>query len=474
MTLHVLIVEDDEDFIEELEEIVGRLPVQTRARFARSRDEAFRMLESDFLDLVVLDLKIPTVDGALDAHPEHGHAVFGRILTAAPGTPVFVLTGSPAEDFFSELLKRKQEIDIWGEGRSTGTVLFRKKSDVDTSLEVLAPIARAIRGLADIELEAAGLELTEAEDRLLRIFTRKFGGVRCAAADVQTGLSGSRVIRMRVTGEQGTLVHDAVAKISSHADVRKEADCYDLHVKRLAAEATPRRLATLEYGAHSLAGIFFGLAKGAESVFDVLREEASRGEECVVGVRGAMANWVKGVPQTRTAIGDVRRRLLRDKDLERVRNAFGLDWVEEFESRQVQACVGCIHGDLHGGNIFVSAANAQLIDYGDVGDGAASLDPVTLELSLLFHPEGPGREVGWPSEVQALTWGSVERYVQGCPFAGFVRESRTWAGCVAAGRREVAASAYSYLVRQLKYEDTDKNLALALLQGVREFCEGKT
>ena len=37
------------------------------------------MIEQDFLDLIILDLKIPTISGALDADSEHGHAVFYRI-----------------------------------------------------------------------------------------------------------------------------------------------------------------------------------------------------------------------------------------------------------------------------------------------------------------------------------------------------------------------------------------------------------
>ena len=38
-------------------------------------------------------------------------------------------------------------------------------------------------------------------------------------------------------------------------------------------------------------------------------------------------------------------------------------------------------------------------------------------------------------------------------------------------RGEIAATAYSYLIRQLKYDDTNKELALALLSGVRAFYD---
>ena len=101
MTVYVLIVEDDDDFVEEIQNILGALPGECNSDVARSRDEAFvRVDADDFLDLVILDLKLPTLNDALDADPAHGHSVFNKIRTDVPGTPIFVLTGSPAEDLF--------------------------------------------------------------------------------------------------------------------------------------------------------------------------------------------------------------------------------------------------------------------------------------------------------------------------------------------------------------------------------------
>ena len=475
MTLHVLIVEDDEDFVEELRETITRLPGDSDIRIAGSRDRAYEMLEDGFLDLVTLDLKLPTVSGALDADPEHGYAVFNRIRAVAPGTPIFVLTGSPAEDFIPELLSNQQQIDIWSEGQKTGTILFLKKFDIDKCPERLMPVAQAIERLSDVELDRGGVNLSLGEDRLIRIFARKFQGVRCVVSVLGGGLSGARVIRLRVTDNQGVKVHDAVAKLSTPAQVRREGDCYDNHVTRLDPAATPRKLATLEFGAHKLAGVFFGLADGFdESAFDVARNSPERSEAVIRNVEAAMARWIEGVPETRRSIGQIRQRLLTDESLDEVRETFGLEWIQEFENRDIQARWGCSHGDLHGCNVLVSAVGVALIDYGDVCDGPTSLDPVTLELSLLFHADAPDRSGVWPSAEQARKWGNLEAYLEGCPFPLFVRECREWALRVGAGAREVAASAYSYLVRQLKYDDTDKDRALDLLDGVRSFYDGTT
>lgn len=475
MTLHVLIVEDDDDFVEELRETIASLPGTANIRVAGSRDAAFGMLEEGFLDLVILDLKIPTVSGALDADPEHGHAVFNRIRAVAPGTPIFVLTGSPAEDFIPELLSNQQQIDIWSEGQKTGTILFLKKYSIDKCPEMLTPVAQAIDRLSDVELDRGGMNLSLAEDRLIRIFAKKFQGVRCVVSGLGGGLSGARVIRLRITDSQGVQVHDAVAKLSTPDDVRREGGCYDNHVTRLDPAATPRKLATLEFGAHNLAGIFFGLADGFDqSAFDIAGNGPDGSEAVVRSVETATARWIEGVPQTRRSIRQMRQRVLSDEFLEQIQRTFGLDWVPEFEGRETQAHWACSHGDLHGCNILVSADGTTLIDYGDVGEGLASLDPVTLELSLLFHPDAPGKGGAWPTAEQARAWGDLDAYLAGCPFPQFVRECRAWALRVAAGNREVAASAYSYLIRQLKYDDTDKPIVLALLEGVRAFYDGNT
>ena len=476
MTLHILIVEDDDDFVEELHEIVTTLPGKCNIQVARSREEAYEMLENGFLDLVILDLKIPTVSGALDSDPEHGHAVFNRIRTVAPGTPIFVLTGSSAEDFLADLmLKNQQQIDIWSEDQKTSIILFLKKYNVDRCPEMIMRVAWAIECLSEVELECEDIDLNLAEDRLIRIFARKFKGVRCIVSEIGGGLSDAHVIHLRVTNHQGVLVHDAVAKLSTHDDIRREGDCYDSHITRLVPAATPRKLATLEYGAHKLAGIFFGLAEGSDKcVFDIAGNFHGRAEVVIRRVETAMARWIDGVPETRMTIRQIRERLLNDKTLDQVRDTFNLDWIRQFEDRSIQTRWACIHGDLHGKNIFVSPDGIQLIDYGDVGEGPASLDPVTLELSLLFHPHAPGKTGTWPSVEQAKTWGNLEVYLDSCPFPEFIRECRGWALRTAAGKREVAVSAYSYLVRQLKYKDTDKDRALALLDGVRSYYDENT
>ena len=473
MTVFVLIVEDEADFIDELRQIFDELPGSNDIKVARSRNAAFDLLTSDFFDLIVLDLNIPTIDDALDANPEHGHAVFARARSVAPGTPIFVLTGSPAEDFIPAMLRQQQQVDVWSEGKKVGTVDFLKKSKVDECPARLEPIVTAVNGLSDVELDRGGVNLTLQDDRLIRIFVKKFGGTRCLISRLGGGLSSAKVVRLCVTDSRGARILDVVAKLGSPDDVRDEGDRFDSLVARLDPAATPRKLATLDFGAGALAGIFFGLAEGFDaSAFDMARHQDGQSARAIRSIEAATRRWTEGVSETRHTIREVRQPMLSDDDLKGVLQRYPVSWVVDFETSQIQTRWACIHGDLHGSNVLISSdgSSAVLIDYGDVRDGPASLDPVTLELSLLFHPQGLGVD-GWPSPEQARQWGFIGDYLEGCPAAEFIRECREWAGRVAAGNREIAASAYSYLIRQLKYDDTNKDLALALLQGVRSFYD---
>lgn len=472
VTIYVLIVEDEADFVDELRQVFQEIPGIAELQVASSRSTAFALLETKFFDLVVLDLKIPTIDGALDADPEHGHAVFARAQTVTPGTPILVLTGSPAEDFIPAMLKQQQQVDIWGEGRTVGTIDFLKKSRFDECPGKLAPIVEAVNALGDVELDRGDVNLTLQDDRVIRIFAKRFAGARCAVSRLGGGLSGAKVVRLRVTDSGGARLYDAVAKLGSLEDVRGEASRFDNLVSRLDPGATPRKLATLVFGAGALAGVFYGLATGYEaSAFDMASFQDGRSAAAVRSVEAATRQWTDGVGQTRRSVREVRQRVLSDEDLTAIIASYPLDWALGFEANQIQTRWTCIHGDLHGSNVLISSAgSAVLIDYGDVGDGPSSLDAVTLELSLLFHPQAMDLG-GWPTLEQAQQWHSLDQYLAGCPAAEFIRECRAWAVRASAGQREIAASAYGYLIRQLRYEDTKKDLVLALLQGVRAYYD---
>ncbi|RYZ91575.1 MAG: response regulator, partial [Proteobacteria bacterium] len=245
--MNVLLIEDDPDFITALVEIVNDSGDNVQIKVASSRNSAEQFLTSDFFDLIVLDLNIPTLDGELDQDPAHGHSVFASSRLQSPGTPVIILTGSSGEDFIHSLLQHSEKADIWGSGTSP-LIAFHRKHSLDTFPDLFSIYANQIQALSAIELHRNGLKLSEEEDRLIRIFAKKVDAARCSVAQIGGGLSGSRVFRLSLRNGGGDIIHDVVCKLSTNEIIKDEGERYNKHVARLPPEATPRKLEVIEHG----------------------------------------------------------------------------------------------------------------------------------------------------------------------------------------------------------------------------------
>jgi thiamine kinase-like enzyme len=164
-------------------------------------------------------------------------------------------------------------------------------------------------------------------------------------------------------------------------------------------------------------------------------------------------------------VGAIRRRLIGDVALANIEGELqGIDIVAvELLEIDVAHCVQ--HGDLHCANVlFDDRGLPMFIDYPETGRTLASLDPIALELSTVFHKHAPDRH-GWPSEAQAVDWPDVGAFAAGAPYEAYLRACREWAMAVAGSQQEVLAVGYAYALRQLKYDDTDKVLARAIVRG---------
>lgn len=467
MTAHILVVEDDESFIQELKQIIGDCGGPTIPTFVTNREDAVAKLESGFFDFAILDLKIPTAAGTTDFDPEHGKYVFHHVRKVSPGTKILVLTGSPSDDFIAPLLAQKHDADIWSEGAKVDTVEFLKKIELDQAPDKISRVVSAIHALSEIELHTNGLNLSTGEDRLVRIFAKHFKAVICSVHPIGAGRSGARPLRLQMYDQTGALIREAVAKLGDLAKMQDEDARYDEHVVLLDGAATPRKMKLLEFGAGSTAGLFYQLASGhAASMFKAMGEEDALAARAVAATAGALAGWSNGKNQERRSVASLRVQWMSDKKAAELHAQYGLDWAAEFESRMIQTRWCCVHGDLHGENILVSSEGGVLvIDYGDVGFGAAAYDPITLELSAVLQAN-PTLGPEWPTADACRRWHDLDTYLVGCPMPEFIRACRAWSEKLMVGRRELAACAYGYLLRQLKYPDTDKDRILALLDGV--------
>lgn len=473
MTAQILVVEDDEDYIVEIKRAIAEAGGPAIPTFVTNRDDAVAKLDSGFFDFAILDLRVPTAVGQTDFDPEHGKYVFHYVRKVSPGTKILVLTGSPSDDFTAPLLAQKHDSDIWSEGTKVDTVEFLKKIHIDQAPEKISRVVLAIHALSSIELITNGLNLSTGEDRLVRIFAKHFKAVTCSIYPIGAGRSGARPLRLRMFDETGALIHEAVGKLGDLSKMQDEDARYDKHVVLLPGAATPRKMRLLEFGAGALAGLFYQLASGHnDSMFKTMAKDDALAAKAVAATAAALASWSNGKNQQRLTIAAIRERWVSNEWAAQLHRDYGLTWAAEFESRHIQTCWCCVHGDLHGENILVAPNGGVLvIDYGDVGLGSAAYDPMTLELSAVLQ-DNPMLTTEWPTAERCRQWHDLDAYLVGCPIPEFVRACRAWSERLIVGRRELAACAYSYLLRQLKYQDTDKDRILALLEGVHGCWEG--
>ncbi|MCK7335476.1 hypothetical protein L8O29_11810 [Enterobacter kobei] len=467
--MNILIVEDDASFAEEIKFRVDSLCREPLYTVAESYEDASLLIESEFFDMIFLDLRIPTVKGKMDSDPQHGRNLLDVAISHAPGTPVFMLTGSSAESFLPEMMELSHQVDVWGHGKALPLIGFHPKHRLNSLDEKIRHYFEAFDSVSEVELNPS-CELNISTTRLVKIFTALVGGVYCNVERIGGGLSDASVYKIGVDDGSGKRIHNSIAKIGLPSNINDEVERHDRFISRLESFATPRKVAVLAYGAKKTSGVFYSLATASElNGFSFINQ----GSTVIIDrLKSILERWTNSAPQRRTTVKEIRETFIKDNDFQAISGLIEHDWIERFETNFIQVKWGCVHGDLHGLNVLVSPdGKPVLIDYGDVGERALSTDPITFELSTFFHPEGPLKDNDWPNSNTALNWGQPDFVDEQCPSPDFFNNCRVWAETVSVGKRERAAVAYGYLVRQLKYPGCNVERVNTLLAGVKRLFD---
>ena len=466
--MKVLIVEDDIRNVDELKNgLVPRFG-EDAIVFALNRDAAIQALESETFDLVVLDRKIPTAENAFDSDIAYGDEVYQYLHDVIVGTPVRYWTALPDDDYWDEKAKDIRQEDIWGSG-IFHTVGFIGKSHPERIEEAIEEVRKGLASLDKVALNqkpGTEVELSTLETRVLKVFAKRLGGDSVEVAQISGGLSGAKVF-FAAAWSDGKLTHRSVGKLTSINELRDELERRK-QFHKLNPGLTPDIVLQIRSGAGNLGGTFYQLAgKHERSLFKVLQSNPKIGAEIASRIKDGLEAWFKAANRRTSKIMDVRRQFADDDAFSAVDLAFPQLQLKALEENDVSWNESFCHGDLHGENILCDDTSQPIIiDFGDVGQSVAARDPVTLELCNLFHPKGGRSADGWPSLEQAKKWHDLNTYLDGCPYPDFVRLCRSWAyewGCHVPA---LYACAYSYLVRQFKYRDTDKALVGALIESI--------
>lgn len=313
-------------------------------------------------------------------------------------------------------------------------------------------------------------QLKKGEEVLLKQFTASKDGVLCEVEKLNSGFSGARVFRVKVISKDGATRIHSVAKMGSGEIISNEVSNYEDEIARLPPNATPRLLGRLNCKDNNINAVFYSLAEDYKyTFFDILIANQKMVPSIVKRLEKYFYPWRNGIPMETKTIKQVRETLLKSTGYKKILNTYDLQWAVDFEKEIINTMYCTTHGDLHGSNILVNNDCVPIvIDYGDVGLRAASIDAVTLELSTHFHPSGPLATSSSFSSELARKWGT-EEYIYTSENPEVTASFFAWAESVSAGNREIAASAYSYLMWQLKFSSSNKDKILDFLVGVRNY-----
>jgi len=473
--VRVLLIEDDDTAEERLRselKVAGVTPAITRAL---SRDGAKLEIDGGNFDLIVCDLRIPTLDRGYDASEEHGLAVLDYARDRSPGTPILVLSGVATLKHLSDFLSSGKVGDFFGGGTTFRMASEAGKDDYAKVAASVAALNSELSALDQIELSygTQDISLSAEARRVLRIFARRQGGLSIEIAPLSGGLSGDKVLRCRVRANVGVVASVAV-RIAAISDCEDEVERYRRYVAPLLPPGTYAPHADLVAGgAGREGGTYYKLAEEFDrSLFDVLQASDAKAAALVPILRAMQDSWRMEEGTTVTRVRDIRRSLAPDEFVESISDELkDLAW-REFEAEALPVRTACQHGDLHGANVLVDEKDRVLvIDYGRVGRNTTALDPVTLELSAIFHPSVRDIRGDWPTEAQAHQWDDLAAYLEGCRHREFIAACREWA-FRESGDKAVFATVYSFAVRQLRFAGTDRTLAQGLAAGaMRAFYE---
>ncbi|MGK0273057.1 MAG: CheY-like chemotaxis protein [Cocleimonas sp.] len=461
---HILCVEDEEEIRQYLTGEFNKISRNLEITYATCRDDAIAIIESErFFDYITLDLTIPATNGSFEKSTKNGLAVLGKVKELSQGTPVMILSGTGTLAMVQRFLETSNNVDIWSEGNSRPTISFLEKDNISELEDKISPPIYAVLALHDLELNLHNGDLPIAHDRLIRIFAKNNRASMVSVTVIGGGYSNAKVYSLVLKNDRGGHIHHCIAKCGLRDDIDCDSNNFNQKISMLKPEATPRQIGHLRYGAKSTSAVFYGLTSDHKDSYFMASKQGLITDDIQNSLIDILDNWHSRAICERKRIKDIRRSLLSDEKANELIEMYKIDNATDFEEQYAICKISCIHGDLHGENIRVDTQNglATLIDYGDVKNACSILDPLTLECSFLFH--GQAQIGDWPLLENLKNWSSIDDYIKNCPYSDEVKFCRTWINEIGAGKRELAACLYSYALLQLKHDDTNKDLAIELI-----------
>lgn len=462
--MKLLVVEDKLTELQIIRDFVNQIQ-SIQADFALSRDSALKQIDSIEYDLAILDLQIPPDDGSLSTDINHGMMVLEHLQKIQPWISIYFFSAFGTVSRVSDLLDNNRKEDLFGSGQCHSMIRFIQKTDLSECTKAIQKYSEELSTLDEIKvLDTTNTDLSVEHKRLLQIFARGFRGERVEAQILTGGKSGAKTMKVNVIDNAGSVKSVAIAKLANYALIQEELEGFSQHVSPiLPIGSFAHHIRSITVGARSNGGNFFGLASQyQQNIYELLLVDESKACEAVSQLSAFEKDWLTNAPKRRLSVGTLRRTYITDEKFATYRDRFEKDWLDEMEEREFETVWCPQHGDMHGFNILVDDNSVPLlIDYGQTKPAPASFDPLSLELSIWFHPDAAFLRQDLLVQPDFDSWANLPEYKKSVTYTRFTEHCRNWS--IASSENDPVSTfvmAFAFSCRQLKHPKTEKNSAI--------------
>lgn len=472
--INFLLLEDDPDEAKIILEIL--IPHQVKHIVNLHQMSEICKDNESFFDYAILDLSIPESFTSLSPKENNGIKAFRDFRLNFPGTPILILTGSHSNEHFREMINQGTSCAIWGDV-NIKTVDYLRKNELELLDGIIKNIVLEVNRVNDITIlsDDPSIDLSQLDvrdKRLFSIITNKLNGLKVQVSSVGPGYSGAKIHLLDIQNETGDSLSKIIVKSGSSEKIEEESYNYNTYVvSRLNHKKFPPKLDISKYGAKNLNSIYYKWLDNGKniSVFDLICNEDFSVEELSLCF-DLTSEWRTPKTSVVKNIGEIRKIFLSDDLFEELTNKFKLRWPSIFEKRRVCFNMSLCHGDFHGGNIFINPdeKTCSIIDYGDIKHAPISLDAICLELGFLYNKDS--KVSSWFDKSVCEKWAFKEEYFVKPNHFINLKCIRDWADTMVE-EKEFLATAYCYVIRQLKFPDVQSNKldeTLSILESIYE------
>ena len=460
-----------EDQLEQVDAIIEEFGGSVEFVVAQTRDDALDQIGDTHYDVAVCDLKIPATTGTAP-EIQHGLAVLTAIRDRCPGTPIIAFTANRTPEVMEIFLKEQRQEDYLGTLGERQMLSAIEKDELPEFLDLLHELQGEVATLEQIQIvPSLGQHPPDGRSqRVLRLYARQRGCTIARLKPLTAGQSGVTVLRVEMEKADGSAGGSVIARLAPVAAIIEERRRYQQRVSGfLPLGSYAEIVGHVRAGATNMGGVFYQLAENYRPLFALLPDEDEKAAAAVRRLHEVQAPWREGAPAIDMLVADIRRELIDDGRWCASFGRCGLDAdrVQAIESITVPVRRATTHADLHGENVLVDV-KPVIIDFLKVDEGPTPLDPVSLELCVLFHPHAPSWSGPWPSTGQLENWADFNAYAAGCPFPKFLESCREWAMAVARGNLDLHACRYAYVASQARFETSSRERLTALMADLPE------